>query len=44
MPPVQTLIIAFAVVCFLVAAYLRTDVPGKLTAIGLALLTLAVVL
>lgn len=44
MPPIQTLVVAFAVVCFTVAAYLQTDLPHKLTCIGLALLTIAMVL
>lgn len=44
MPPTQLLVVAFAIVCFAVAAYLSGDVPHKLSNIGLVLLTLALLL
>jgi hypothetical protein len=44
MPPLQTVFVALALVCFAVTAYLRADLPGKMLAAGLAFLTIAAVL
>ena len=44
MPPIQTIAIAIALVCFAVSAYLHADLPGKLTCIGLLFLAVAVVI